>query len=209
MNASKSSPPRWRCFVKGISVTHVIITILPASDEDLSLLVCPDKGTTHNHTDCTDENDVLNPGNIDGSLTPSRFSVKSEILGSPNPPEQTASNISSPTATILSAPRASERCESAVDNSKEGLTLPVYVYDCPLAMLIDGIVNKLDSPRVKDIYQDHTYRAGELVGEDFVTLKSGNDTKPSSPEPKSDDSDNVAGGDDRSLLYKQGIENPG
>lgn len=195
---SIANSPRatWRCFVKGISVTHVIITILPASEEDLRLLLCPEESNNRNQsqTDCTDENDFA-ATNLDGSLTPSQ-SVKSmklsEISGSPRLLDG-SSNPSSPSATILGAPRPSERCESAIDNSKQGLTLPVYVYDCPLAMLIDALVNKLDSPRVKDIYQDHTYRPGELVGEDFITLKSGSDTKPSSPEPKSDDSDNITG----------------
>ncbi|XP_046747125.1 KICSTOR complex protein SZT2-like [Diprion similis] len=201
MNGSMTNfrRPTWRCFVKGISVTHVIITILPSSEEDLRSLYSPNEQNNQNNsqTDCTDENDPLpiNTGDYEKNLTPSR-SVKS--VGSSYALD-VCSNLSSPTATMLSTPRPSERCESALNNFKQGPPLPIYVYDCPLAMLIDTLVNKLDASRVKDIYQDHTYKAGQLVGEDFITLKSEADTKPSSPEPKSDDSDNVTG-DHKSMI---------
>ncbi|XP_048511777.1 KICSTOR complex protein SZT2-like isoform X2 [Athalia rosae] len=188
----------WRCFVKGISVTHVIITILPPSEEDIRLLFHPEdqNNQNHSHTNCANEDDIpsVNLLNYERNSTPSR-SVKSmklsEVSGSPRALDGSSTH-SSPTATILSTPRPGDRCESVMDSSR-GLTLPIYVYDCPLAGLIDALVNKLESPRVKDIYQNHTYKAGDLVGEDFVTLKFGSDTKPSSPEPKSDDSDNVSG----------------
>lgn len=35
--------PRWRCFIKGISVTHVIITLLPATESDVHLMTDPEE----------------------------------------------------------------------------------------------------------------------------------------------------------------------
>lgn len=84
---------------------------------------------------------------------------------------------------------------SADGTSRRGLLLPVYVYDCSLALLIDVLIEKLERPRFKDIYRDHTFRVADNFHEEFVNLKSGDNTKPSSPEPKSEDSDNVSSGD--------------
>lgn len=77
-----------------------------------------------------------------------------------------------------------------------GLVIPVYVYDCSLAVLIDVLVSQLRTPQNydRDIYQDHTFKIGEQITEDFISLKSEGNTKPSSPEPKSEDSDNASSG---------------
>lgn len=84
-------------------------------------------------------------------------------------------------------------------NCRRGLVLPVYVYDCSLALLVDGLIEKLDKPVFKDIFRDHTYTYSRAMGEhmareEFLNLKSGENTKPPSPEPKSEDSDNVSSG---------------
>lgn len=79
-------------------------------------------------------------------------------------------------------------------DNEASLVIPVYVYDCSLALLIDALVGQLQMPQNKDIYQDHTFKIGEQVCEDFVSLKSESNTKPSSPEPKSEDSDNISSG---------------
>ena len=86
--------------------------------------------------------------------------------------------------------------------SRRNLILPIYVYDCSLALLIDALIEKLERPRFKDIHRDHTFRVGDQYREDFVDLKSADNTKPSSPEPKSEDSDNVSGGNNlQPLLF--------
>lgn len=77
---------------------------------------------------------------------------------------------------------------------EESLVIPVYVYDCSLALLIDTLVDKLRISHNKDIYQDHTFRVGQQDCKDFVELKSDYNSKPSTPEPKSEDSDNTSGG---------------
>lgn len=80
-------------------------------------------------------------------------------------------------------------------DNEASLIIPVYVYDCSLALLIDALVGQLRMPQNKDIYQDHTFKIGEQVCEDFISLKSESNTKPSSPEPKSEDSDNISSGE--------------
>lgn len=102
-------------------------------------------------------------------------------------------------AMAFSTPKTSEIYEKAATpsdgNPRRGLVLPIYVYDCSLALLIDALIEKLERPRFKDIYRDHTFKMGEQFSEEFVNLKSGDNTKPSSPEPKSEDSDNISNGE--------------
>ncbi|XP_012282231.1 KICSTOR complex protein SZT2 isoform X2 [Orussus abietinus] len=201
-----NSGPQWRCFVKGISVTHVIITILPATEKDVRLIVFPDDGNKGGFNDihCTTQCESLtsNPDFGERNLTPvpsMRSPKESESLLTLHVGD-IESNISSRSTTAQSTPKLDvHRNVAASKGSKHGSILPVYVYDCSLALLIDVLVDKLPSPRAKDIYQDHTFRMGEQLGEEFINLKPGGDTKPSSPEPKSEDSDN-AFNDQRSLM---------
>ncbi|XP_053983197.1 KICSTOR complex protein SZT2-like [Hylaeus volcanicus] len=137
--------PRWKCFVKGISTTHVIITVLPASEKDVRLFTLP--------------------------------MYAEEFYASNN----------------------SEKNYTPESNESEGsLIIPVYMYDCSLALLIDTLTDKLKMSHHKDIYQDHTFRTGHQECKDFTELKIGYNSKPSSPEPKSEDSDNSTS-DQRSL----------
>lgn len=108
-------------------------------------------------------------------------------------PEHGGSMISSP-AVNRGAPKAN--AEHNFDNidHEGGLVIPVYVYDCSLALLMDALVGQFQTPQNKDIYQDHTFKIGEQISEDFISLKSETNTKPSSPEPKSEDSDNISNG---------------
>ena len=194
--------PQWKCFVKGVSVTHVLLTILPASEKDVRILMYPEEdgqdfymGTDSNlHYESLNSNFDLR----DTNLTPvpyARSQVENDCVSLNYNFDNFGSNISSRTTTAQSTPKL-EVYQKIIteENSKRGLILPVYVYDCSLALLIDSLVDKLPSPRVKDIYRDYTFRIGEHFQEEFINLKSGRDTKPSSPEPKSEDSDNVLGG---------------
>lgn len=103
--------------------------------------------------------------------------------------ERRQSKISSQSTTADSTANAEPNF------ANEGsLVIPVYVYDCSLALLIDALVGRLQTPQNKDIYQDHTFKIGQEVCEDFINLKPESNTKPSSPEPKSEDSDNISNG---------------
>nr|XP_022914806.1 KICSTOR complex protein SZT2-like isoform X1 [Onthophagus taurus] len=76
---------RWRCFLKGVSVTHVILAFIPTSIDDLK-----------NYVTCVDS---------------------------------------------------------------ETLCLPIYVYDCPLGLLVDACVeNQGANLYKKDVFQDHRFK---------------------------------------------------
>nr|XP_033323084.1 KICSTOR complex protein SZT2-like isoform X4 [Megalopta genalis] len=152
------SYPRWKCFIKGISTTHVIITILPASEKDVRLF----NSSTHVEDFFVSNNSEKN--------------YKS----------------SGKFGTFRSGENGN------FQTFEENRVIPVYIYDCSLASLIDTLTDKSKILHNKDIYQDHTFRLGQQDGKDFVELKFGCNSKPSSPESKSDDSDNTAS-DQRSL----------
>lgn len=42
--------PKWRCFLKGLSATHIILTFVPASYSDLKLLMFPGQSLGEAHT---------------------------------------------------------------------------------------------------------------------------------------------------------------
>lgn len=194
--------------MKGVSVTHVIITILPATEKDVRLLMYPEEdvqdsylGTDSNlHYESLSSNFDLR----DTNLTPvpyARSHNDNESLSPFHNFDDFNSNVSSHTNTAHSTPKMEAFQKLTEENTKRGLILPIYVYDCSLALLIDALVDKLTSPRAKDIYRDYTFRIGEHFQEEFINLKSGGDTKPSSPEPKSEDSDNVLNGENNKKYF--------
>lgn len=102
----------------------------------------------------------------------------------------------------FSTPKDQEHSNAVSVDTKRGLIIPIFTYDCSLALLIDSLVEKHKKPRFKDIYRDHTYRLGEQPREDFVHLKpeDSNQGKPASPDPKSEDSDQTTGG--KLVIYR-------
>ncbi|XP_076285950.1 KICSTOR complex protein SZT2 isoform X2 [Lasioglossum baleicum] len=144
--------PCWKCFIKGVSTTHVVITVLPSSEKDVRLF---------NSLSYVEDLSMSNN---------SEQNYKSRKFGE----------------------------DENFQDYEENLVIPVYIYDCSLALLIDTLTDKLQVSHNKDIYQDHTFRLGQQDGKDFVELKFGCNSKPSSPESKSEDSDNTSS-DQRSL----------
>ncbi|XP_026671200.1 KICSTOR complex protein SZT2-like [Ceratina calcarata] len=78
--------------------------------------------------------------------------------------------------------------------NEDSLMIPVYVYDCSLSFLIDTFVDKLKATRNKDIYQDNRFRIEGKDHGDIVELREcgGAGSKPVTPEPRSEDSDNTS-----------------
>jgi len=189
--------PRWKCFVKGISTTHVIITILPATEKDVRLIMYTGDNCTSNNSEKNCDSDIFD---LDMNEKVSSSTLCAENLPDFVTLERRESKISSQSTTANSTSKAN--VDHNYDNDNEGsLVIPVYVYDCSLALLIDALVGQLQTPQNKDIYQDHTFKIGEQISEDFISLKSESNTKPSSPEPKSEDSDNISSGRHTFLRY--------
>ncbi|KAI4483415.1 hypothetical protein M0802_013415, partial [Mischocyttarus mexicanus] len=189
--------PHWRCFVKGISSTHVIMTILPASEKDVYLIAVnrnqnEQESTSSNDKSFLDERqsnvDVneINCCSSDNLLYETKKTDSFEQSSSENSNSNQSNTPPLDNTTKISI-------------SENHVLIPVYVYNCSLALLIDALIEKLESPRNKDIYQDHTFRVGQKDREEFIHSKLMNNMKTSSPEPKSEDSDNATS-DQKSLM---------
>ncbi|XP_014480858.1 PREDICTED: protein SZT2-like [Dinoponera quadriceps] len=193
--------PRWKCFVKGISTTHVILTILPATEKDVRLITYPAYAAdncTSNNSEKNFESDIFDLDMNEKILSPTLCAKDTNAPDFPTL-ERRESKISSQSTTADSTSKANAEQNFANADNENSLVIPVYVYDCSLALLIDALVGRLQTPQNKDIYQDHTFKIGQEICEDFINLKPESNTKPSSPEPKSEDSDNVSS-DQRSLM---------
>uniref|UniRef100_A0A0C9R6N5 Szt2 protein n=1 Tax=Fopius arisanus TaxID=64838 RepID=A0A0C9R6N5_9HYME len=189
---------RWRCFIKGISTTHIILTVLPSTERDVRTLFNPQKHRKYSREKSVEKLDKISP--FEEKSIPSWFGTPKKFDLSPPPKHlDFETNFSSRTTTAESTPKADRRRRVSSGGPKPGLILPVYVYDCSLALLIEVLINKLKYPRSRDIYQNHTFSVGQNLHEEFINLKSSNDCKSASPEPKSEDSDNGLN-DQRSLL---------
>ncbi|XP_043250268.1 KICSTOR complex protein SZT2-like isoform X1 [Colletes gigas] len=188
-NTEQNVYPRWKCFVKGISSTHVIITVLPASEKDVRLFTSPvyaEEFFVNNSSGSSYKSGIFSMDVYTKDINVADYA--SSKYNKSESGNQFTANMTSKTIE-----------QESFQDYEESLVIPVYVYDCSLALLIDTLTDKLKMSYTKDIYQDHTFRIGHQECKDFVELKVGCNLKPSSPEPKSEDSDNSAS-DQRSLM---------
>ncbi|OAD53477.1 Protein SZT2, partial [Eufriesea mexicana] len=195
-NTEPNFYPRWKCFIKGISTTHVIITILPASEKDVRLFMSPSNTEDH----LTSNNSEKNCETVTFKMDLCENYLYSKIPTTDINVTDCSTNDDSKLYSHCIEDSATETdAQKRFHDYEESLVIPVYVYDCSLALLIDTLVDKLRISHNKDIYQDHTFRVGQQDSKDFVELKTDYNSKPSTPEPKSEDSDNTSG-DQRSLM---------
>lgn len=117
---------QWKCYIKAISVTHVILTFIPSTLADLKPLVL---------------NDLANVSSNDSNDTFERNSSR-------------GSNYSDVPINVTNT-----------------LTLPIYVYDCPLAYLVSAYVNTPDEGvSSRDVYEDHRFKSADSVQDEILRL---------------------------------------
>ena len=83
-----------------------------------------------------------------------------------------STNIPSLSESRESFERSSSRGSNYSDvpiNVTNSLTLPIYVYDCPLALLVSAYVhNPEDSKMTKDIYEDHRFKTTDFIQDEYL-----------------------------------------
>lgn len=193
-NIESNFCPRWKCFIKGISTTHVIITILPASEKDVRLFISPLHIEEHleSNLEQNSESVIFNMDLCENTMCSKVSTMDINIT-------DCSQNDESKYNQCIENNISETDAQKKFHDSEESLVIPVYIYDCSLALLIDTLVDKLKISHNKDIYQNHTFKVGQQICKDFVELKSDYNSKPSTPEPKSEDSDNTSS-DQRSLM---------
>ncbi|XP_030748432.1 LOW QUALITY PROTEIN: KICSTOR complex protein SZT2-like [Sitophilus oryzae] len=113
INPDLISSLNWKCYIKGVSLTHVIITFLPASIEDVKSLtgICSNKISD----------------NIEERASSRTSNISDVPIYTPN-----------------------------------SLCLPVYVYDCPIKLLINSFIDneRTRRPASDDFFEDHRFVSG-------------------------------------------------
>lgn len=188
-NIESNFCPRWKCFIKGISTTHVIITILPASEKDVRLFISPLHIEEHleSNLEQNSESVIFNMDLCENTMCSKVSTMDINIT-------DCSQNDESKYNQCIENNISETDAQKKFHDSEESLVIPVYIYDCSLALLIDTLVDKLKISHNKDIYQNHTFKVSQQICKDFVELKSDYNSKPSTPEPKSEDSDNTSSG---------------
>lgn len=264
--------PKWKCFLKRISVTHLILTFVPASFADLKLLMLNEASIEGLHPKALKLFPAINGGKTEdgknffakdcdfvfkkdssdkiedtGSIpesnsvpemndqtclsldlaelgpsmshlnTSSPFRVRANSLDMmPRKPGQLELRRRTRTCSMdsrhkkkfslqpLSPPHLNlepitpepQKLQIPLNHNPQfgALTLPVYVYDCPLSALMDVIVYKEHEKRPRDIYEDSTYsqcvEGTERLNErDESRTTADASNAYTSPEPKSEESE--------------------
>ena len=137
-----------------------------------------------------------------------------KISGS-NPAE-----LTSPFRPIQPAPVTSIRSSSSSSATSvhASVSLPIYVFDCPLSNLIQELLARECDARKEDLFKDHTFRDQESTGSRASGTDEGEEVQPPGPLNRDDDggarsqptpesaandastSSNVAGNDPRKEL---------
>ncbi|XP_054706833.1 LOW QUALITY PROTEIN: KICSTOR complex protein SZT2-like [Uloborus diversus] len=176
----KLEVPKWRCFIKGCSPSHIILTLMPATFKDVRKLhhqILPIEPTStvvenENNAVQTDTHAVSNVAEL-----ASDFSRSEDV---------STTEICEPVTD----------CKQIVVPEYHSLHIPVYVYSCSSSLIVDQLVQQKENANIKDHYEKHTFdyetlnydlnvHPGEIV---FLgKLESDSD----SPHPRyKDDSDN-------------------
>ncbi|CAL1272334.1 unnamed protein product [Larinioides sclopetarius] len=131
-NNWKDCIPRWRCFIKGCSSSHIIITLVPATYDDLKKLYFP-KISNKNAS----ENEIL--GNSRASNTSNVDSSEfSELPSSENP-----------NCEVKQVPFQNSEMNS--------LILPIFVYNCVSSAIVNQLVQLHNNSKITDRYENHVF----------------------------------------------------
>ncbi|KAK0161678.1 hypothetical protein PV327_008097 [Microctonus hyperodae] len=183
---------RWRCFIKGITATHIVITFVPATEKDVKALTQPKtkshKGSHNVPVRNLDSTKWYTQGSTEESQTPDWIDNSEEFVFSSNPHTCSSELNSSVHRTATETPLKFEKLRYKPSSRKESeLILPIYVYDCSLLLLIDVLVGELNLQRPKDIFQNNIFSTDQHIVKEFINLKPLTECESTSPELKGDE----------------------
>ena len=134
-----SSANRWHCFVKCVNGSHMIFSFIPSSYGDLCSL-----SEAHQHDESLNDSAERNEG-ITFSMVSSVSRSGGDVTG-----EDRVGDIDTATSAVCSCP--------SIASGHVSVPLPLYVYNCPMNILSDQLVNRWTYTRSPDIYEDLTFK---------------------------------------------------
>lgn len=152
--------PKWKCFVKGYSSSHVTLTLVPATYGDLKKLYfpcsavspeMPDKTVEDSNSRNVSENenapsDVPGDENVDDTF-------ENKNLDDASINENTETDASMNDYAEADAPIN----ENVDVDDKKSFVMPIYVYNCVSISIINQLVQLQQHIKIVDIYEDNTF----------------------------------------------------
>lgn len=169
-NSSKSEAvfAKLKCFVKATANNSVVITLLPASYDDLKTLVLPSTTKTDDFSDVSvqivngdssnSERQTSLDDNQETNHNESNESAESNENSSPNKGDsESNSNQSSPTLSSS---------KNELSSYLGSITLPIYVYKCSFSSLSDQLVYFVSEKKKEDVYINSSLQMQYNANED-------------------------------------------
>ena len=121
---------------------------------------------------------------VDAPSTYSSVSGSRMKISGSNPAE-----LTSPFRPIQPAPVTSIRSSSSSSATSvhASVSLPIYVFDCPLSNLIQELLARECDARKEDLFKDHTFRDQESTGSRASGTDEGEEVQPTGPLNRDDD----------------------
>lgn len=156
----KENIPKWKCFVKGYSSSHVTLTLVPATYADLKKLYFPCNAVSSETTDgiLGDSNACENDSapfeapdadmneNVEGNYV-------NEHLDDVSINENAEADFSMNDNAEADVPVN----ENSEVDYKKSFGLPIYVYNCVSISIINQLVQLQKHIKIVDTYEDNTF----------------------------------------------------
>lgn len=182
INVKEEDIPKWRCFIKGCSSSHVILTIIPASFSDLKKL--------YPHTF---NSDVLASNSEASKLTESQTENESNLAENTEDDTKISTNSKNRDSGSVTESSVQENVDE-MNSTIDLLYIPLYVYSGVLSSITNQLVYSFESDAIKDTYVKYTFEYENCVdeqsnisGTQSVTLSQYNEeTEKQYKRPKKD-----------------------
>ena len=158
-------PTRFRCYVRLLTSSHVILTVVPATYDDMVAvmsmldsvgsvvdLAASSAATLSEDKKVEAAADTVNYGGISADRD---LNVSKNVEETFDDPNNSSCQVNGEEDTLMHSADAA-RDETAT-TSPRNICLPVFVFDCMLNLVKNQLVHHSDSERPADIVEDFTY----------------------------------------------------
>lgn len=167
-DAMMKNVPKWRCFAKGYTSSHVILTLVPATYDDLKKLHFPNAAMSPKISDkSAEDSNVVNEEEPSNVCETSIDKIKDEASIT----ENMDVFIDEKAEADLSINDCAEGDALHNDDNnvayEKSLLLPIYTYNCVSTNIMNQLVQLQNHIKLKDTYEDHTFECECCTHNDF------------------------------------------
>jgi len=162
-----SVPTRFRCYVRTLTSSHLFLTVVPATYDDM-IAIMSTLDSVASVVDSADDSatrlsEDKNFEAVTESLVCSRIPADQALDTSKNVTESSVDVKNSSCQANAEVDTSTQNVDVATDehvttNRLHNIRLPVFVFDCLLNSISDQLVQHSSSDRPPDIVEDFTYQ---------------------------------------------------